>query len=104
LFSQTAVEQYQIENPFSVALFPNPMQEQTTIQFYSKKPGEIEFSIFNIKGQKIYSRKVQNSAGGKQQLIWTGRDYNENDVLAGVYLYRIQAGAKKQYGKILKLK
>jgi hypothetical protein len=104
LFTVTEAGDDVIENPFSISLFPNPMKDKTTISFSAKKIGAYEFSIFNIKGQKVFEKRNEIVSLGQHQITWTGKDFNNQEVTPGVYLYRLKIGEEAQTGKTLKLK
>lgn len=74
--------------------FPNPFNPETTISYQIFDPDrDFKLEIFNIKGQEINSFDL-NSRKGIGSVIWNGRNYNDNPVSSGIYLYRITADSK----------
>lgn len=84
--------------------FPNPFNPETTILFNLADAGEVKLEIFNIKGQKVRSFRVDYAGGGEQQIVWDGRDEKGRCAGSGVYLYRLIFGDTVQQSKMLLLK
>jgi hypothetical protein len=75
--------------------FPNPCNPNTTIEFEISVPGEVEFNLYNILGQKIMTKKQYQSAGmHKMQLP-------ANKLDTGVYVYEIKTGNFAQRKKLV---
>jgi len=70
--------------------FPNPFNIETTIKYELKNNSFVEISIYNLLGQKISTLIKQNQNTGLYNLIWNGRDSEENNVCSGVYLIEIK--------------
>ncbi|MDP8321239.1 MAG: T9SS type A sorting domain-containing protein [Candidatus Stygibacter australis] len=88
-----------------VVAYPNPFNPEVTISFSTTEgTGNTEISIFNIKGQRLRTFKIQNSSFKINQVVWDGTDEYGNRASTGVYLFRIKAGNNEQAGKILMLK
>jgi hypothetical protein len=103
LFSQVSTLSDETSNYFSIFLAPNPIREIAVINFEAKKTGVYEFSIFNIKGQKIYTTIQDISVIGHHQMIWNGKDKQNRNTVAGIYFYQLKHGQNIQTGKALKL-
>ena len=80
--------------------FPNPFHNETSIHFSIPNSPNAYFSIYNIKGQKMYSEQIK--AGKRSGMItWNGKDMNQKKVRSGVYLYQVKVGTQKHSGKLL---
>jgi len=79
--------------------YPNPFNPSTTISWQMPEEGEVEVSIFNIKGQKVKTLCNQRLASGQHQIVWDGKEYG-----SGVYFVRLQAGNQTLMRKILMMK
>ncbi|MCK4339050.1 MAG: T9SS type A sorting domain-containing protein, partial [Candidatus Cloacimonetes bacterium] len=76
-------------NPFSP--FKNGI---TTIHFAAKHAKHAEMKIYNVKGQLVKEFKIQSpiKLGTKSEINkveWGGKDNNGNQVLNGIYFYRL---------------
>lgn len=99
------------ENQVSVPAFklmgnyPNPFNPTTTISFSTAGSDcETEVTIFNIKGQKIKSLLKDRLEAGNHNIVWDGRDDNENSSGSGIYLYQIKSGSETKSAKMILIK
>ncbi|MFZ4400323.1 MAG: T9SS type A sorting domain-containing protein [Bacteroidales bacterium] len=63
---------------------PNPASDVTNIEYFLPSLGEIQFTIMNLYGQKVYSSNKKSQAG-KNEI-----DVNVKDLSAGIYYYTIE--------------
>ncbi|MEA1973131.1 MAG: T9SS type A sorting domain-containing protein [Candidatus Cloacimonadota bacterium] len=80
-------------------IYPNPISENTkgiTINFVNKNGKEVVVEIYNLKGQKVKSIKSKF----KEQIVWNGKDSNDNTVNTGIYFYKIVSENSIAFGKI----
>lgn len=76
--------------PLSIArVYPNPFRENLTVEVESDKAGSMTTSIFNLKGQLVYSSSVALPAG-KNEVVVDDLDANRAALPAGVYLIRME--------------
>ncbi|MCK4311699.1 MAG: FG-GAP repeat protein [Candidatus Cloacimonetes bacterium] len=78
--------------------YPNPFKPAgsgrspgTTISY--DLPVNVEnpvIEIFNIKGERICELKIENVKCKINTVVWNGKDYYQNPVSSGVYLYRLK--------------
>ncbi len=64
-------------------IFPNPVNNTSTIQFISGNSADVAFSVFNYLGEKIEERNIAASRGVNNIEI------NAHDYANGMYLYSI---------------
>ncbi len=69
---------------------PNPFTSSTNIFFSVSDNGTVDFSIYNLKGQKITTITHQKYAKGEYTIFWDGRDENGEKVSPGVYFYKME--------------
>jgi YVTN family beta-propeller protein len=83
-----------VTNPqLKISVYPNPFTSQITIDADVKSGDELDFSCYDLRGRKMFSRKVTKSS------------INMENVPSGVYFYRINRdGRQISAGKILKVK
>ncbi len=79
---------YQLSN------YPNPFNPTTTIRYQLPENGEVNLSVYNIKGQKIKTIVNEKMEQGLQQIIWDGKNDNNQYVASGVYFYKLKVNDK----------
>ncbi|MCK9557321.1 MAG: T9SS type A sorting domain-containing protein [Candidatus Cloacimonetes bacterium] len=78
--------------------WPNPFSDILSFDVYNVKAGSSSgISIYNARGQKVSSLKLDNLQEGLNQVSW-----DAGDLPSGLYFYKTGAGAKS--GKILKIR
>ena len=69
-------------------IFPNPVNDQSKIQFITGEPKDVVFSVFNYLGEKMDEQIISTSRGVNDIFI------NANNYPNGMYLYSINNGEK----------
>jgi hypothetical protein len=77
--------------------FPNPLSSQATIEYDLIDQALVELKIYNYLGKEIDVLVSEFQQAGTHQAIW-----NAEGLPAGVYFYRLTAGAQVGCGKIIK--
>ena len=83
--------------------YPNPFNAEVTIPFIMQVRGNIEFNIYNLRGELVYSKQGQFDPG-KQTLKWNGQDYQGNILSTGVFFIQMNYPGGSKTEKILLLK
>lgn len=81
--------------PLAFALhqnYPNPFNPTTSIRYELPVNGRVILKIYNILGQEVRTLVNETQNAGKKSAVWDGRDNFGQEVSAGIYIYRIQAG------------
>ena len=89
-FTESTVGVEQLTAPGAIELsqnYPNPFSLSTSIQYLLAAYCEVKLSVYNLLGMKVRSLVDQQQDAGKQQV-----DLNAEDLLPGVYIYRLEAG------------
>jgi hypothetical protein len=81
------------------SVYPNPFNSQVSVRFSVKYEGMIEFSLYNIMGQKTDQLSRSNWTAGTHQLRL---DFGEKP--SGVYFLKATAGEYTQMTKLVLLK
>lgn len=81
--------------------YPNPFNPGTHIRFSIDKPGFVNLSIYNIKGQLVHQIGHRYSNSGYQQIYWNGMDHNKKTLSSGIYFYKLDHGSGTIHGKML---
>jgi len=90
------IQRGEVANINSINLYPNPVNEQLTIQFIETNSQPINVSLTNLQGQIIFVRSfdVQQASNDIQ--------LNTATLSKGVYLIAIDNGADVYYQKLVK--
>ncbi len=87
-------------NKYAMKNYPNPFYSSsnrgsgTTISFDLPKSGNVDLTIYNIKGQKVKTLTNEKYPKGKHSLIWNGKNDKNQDVSSGVYFYKLNVDGK----------
>jgi len=68
--------------------FPNPFNRELSYSVSSKSATPSTTTIYNLKGQVVYSETAVLQAG-ENKFSWNGKDSSGNDLPAGIYFIRI---------------
>ncbi|MFN0150055.1 MAG: FlgD immunoglobulin-like domain containing protein [bacterium] len=72
---------------------PNPFRDTSTFSFTLPEPGRARVDVFDVSGRLVRTVADGARASGAHSVVWDGRDASGRDVGAGVYFYRLAAGA-----------
>jgi hypothetical protein len=70
-----------------VLLFPNPSStsDAVRIAYHTERVGEVEVSIYDESGRRVWYVKNDNVDPGYNDLIWDGRDFKGQTLPTGIY-------------------
>ena len=78
---------------------PNPFNPTTTIRYSLPQAVEVELTVYNIAGQPVQTLVAEHQRAG-----WYAVEWDASGLAAGLYFYRLQAGAFGQVKKMMLLK
>jgi hypothetical protein len=74
--------------------YPNPFNPVTTISFDLPESAVVRLTIHDVAGRLVRTLVAAETVGsGRHEMVWNGRDEGGQVVAAGVYFYRLDAGA-----------
>ncbi len=79
---------------------PNPFNPQTTIRFDLEKGSHVSLSIYDLMGRRIRTLAQGIYSAGSHSVQWDGRDDRGMASPSGLYLVRLESGAKHQVKKM----
>lgn len=85
-------------------LYPSPFNAELTIEYSIEDQDQAAVSIFNLMGERIWTKNLSAIDGGQQRLKWLGRDHQGIDVAAGVYIVQLSNKNHSSTQKALLLK
>ena len=80
---------------------PNPFHFITTIRYQIATPGHICLKIYDASGRIIKTLVDEKREVGAYSVSWHGQNELGENVSAGVYFYRLEAGKYKQMKKMI---
>ncbi|MDZ7319411.1 MAG: T9SS type A sorting domain-containing protein, partial [candidate division KSB1 bacterium] len=86
---------------YDIRNYPNPFNNQTTIEFSLTQRGHVTIKIYNLLGQEICSLVNSEQAPGKYKLVWNSEDYS---VGSGLYFIELKVGKMRKLIKCMMLK
>lgn len=86
----------------SISNYPNPFNPDTTISFSIPQNEVGSLKIYNLKGQLV--REFNNLTAGDREIVWNGKNNNNQDIPSGIYLTKIVAGSNHLIRKVTLLK
>ncbi|MEE9190977.1 MAG: T9SS type A sorting domain-containing protein [Candidatus Neomarinimicrobiota bacterium] len=84
--------------------YPNPFNPYTTILYELPAQAKVSVVIYDFLGREVRNLVNSIEQPGSHSVNWNGKDGSGNDVSAGIYLYRIQAGGYVETKKMVLLK
>ena len=81
--------------------YPNPFTSEATIQFsFTEQMQNVVVEVYNANGSKVASLFNGNAGAGELYKL----QFNGDHLAQGVYTYRINAGDKIYYNKLVLMK
>jgi predicted outer membrane repeat protein len=94
------IDDQQVQTPdFGIANYPNPFSGSTTFTYKLKESAQVHLQVFNNLGLLVAEPVNEFQQNGEHKVI-----LNAEDLPAGIYYCRLQAGNQIRSGKIMKIK
>ena len=77
-----------------VSNYPNPFTEETTIGFQVNEPGNVKITVYDLTGSVVQNLVNEYFNSGKHEVKW-----NNNNLPAGIYFYRLETSNSIIAGK-----
>jgi hypothetical protein len=87
-----------------IGIYPNPFNPTTSISFNIDKESSVEFNIYNIKGQLVYSYDKKSYSPGRHIITWNGQDKHGENCTSGMYLFKMISSGSSYIQKAMLLK
>jgi hypothetical protein len=87
-----------------LSAYPNPFNPSTMIEYALPQDSKVHLVIYDILGRHVKTLVRQTQAPGYKSVRWNGRNDMGQQVSAGMYFYRIQAGSFSKVQKMVLLK
>lgn len=86
------------------AVFPNPFNPTTTINFHLPRAGFVNLRIFDVKGSLVSEQNFGSMNSGDHNVTWSPGSGSSSDIPGGVYLVQLVADGNSVVRKITYLK
>jgi aminopeptidase N len=99
---QSVTEVKNLEVPFEYSLgqnYPNPFNPSTTISYQLPEKELVTIKIFNILGKEVATLVNEEKPAGKYEL-----EFSADNLVSGVYFYKLQAGSFVETKKMILIK
>ena len=84
--------------------YPNPFNPTTTISYSLDRTEQVALEVYDMLGNKVRTLYTGVQEPGRHDVQWNGQDDAGRAVSSGLYLYRLTAGSRSQFGKMTLLK
>jgi len=100
----TNVENDNVPGTFSLAVYPNPFNPATTIQYTIPERSEVKFKIYDILGNEVWKHSISEQTAGTYKLMWNGINSTGTQVSSGIYIINFSAGKLSKSFKMMLMK
>ena len=96
---------YSLPQSFSlINAYPNPFNGMLNFTFELPGKQAVEFSIYDLKGSKIYDRLILPGVGGIYNINWAAVNNSGQSIPSGIYIYEFVSNNDIIRGKTTYLK
>ncbi|QHT70013.1 T9SS type A sorting domain-containing protein [Rhodocytophaga rosea] len=86
----------------SFVSYPNPFQDQTTIEYHLPDKSHVSVRVFNSTGAEMAILTNGVKEAGIHTIEWNGKDIQGREVPAGMYILQLIKGGKISVYKLIK--
>jgi hypothetical protein len=79
--------------------YPNPFNSSTTVEFSIPKAGVVTLEIYNILGRRVQKLTEGIQSSGRHKITW-----DADNLVSGIYFYRLQTGDLVDIRKMILIK
>jgi len=83
----------------ALSAYPNPFNPETTIAYDVATAGNVNVSVYNVKGQKIAELENGHKDAGQYNIVWKA-----DSQASGIYFVRMNAAGTDQIQKVILMK
>ncbi len=84
--------------------YPNPFNSQIRIDFFVPRSNDVKAEIYDLTGREVYKFDSQNYTPGFHTLSWNGKNHNDQNLSAGLYILEIKYEDKTLNKKCVMIK
>jgi flagellar hook assembly protein FlgD len=79
--------------------YPNPFNPETTIAYNLVEDGNVNISVYNIKGQKVAELTNESQTAGDHSVVWKA-----DSQASGIYFVKMHTNGTDQIQKLILMK
>lgn len=83
------------------SVYPNPFKSSLSLSVQTKYSAPVSTTVYNLKGQRIYS-SISALPAGENKLQWSGLDDSGKQTPAGMYIICVESEGKRATTKAIK--
>jgi hypothetical protein len=91
-------------NQFFINALPTPALHYCRISYFVKTPSYVELKIYNINGECLKALVNEYKTEGEYTIEWNGKNFDNKEIRAGIYLCQLRVGQIKGIKKIILLR
>ncbi len=84
--------------------YPNPFNASTVISYTLREGGSVKLEVYDVLGRRTKTLVDGLQVAGRHEVIWDGTDQHGRPVGSGIYFYRLIAGDRAQFKKMVLMK
>ncbi len=84
------------EMPDNINVYPNPLNDNATVEFNLAKTSDVSILMYNLLGESVLSNKLGEMNAGMHSLKLDGQNFN-----SGIYFITLNAGNNKITKKVI---
>ncbi|HZW39229.1 MAG TPA: CotH kinase family protein [Ignavibacteriaceae bacterium] len=88
---------------YSLSTYPNPFNSTLTVEYTISSPSEVNFSVYNLLGEKIKEFNVGNVREGKYNFKWN-TEAESLTIPSGIYFIKMDYNNRSLFKKIVLMK
>lgn len=99
----TDVEEFVVTN-VPVAVHrpePNPFSQSTNIRFSLAEAGQVDLSVYDIRGRLVDNLANRVFSAGQHTVAWNGKSNERGNLPSGVYFVKVEAGNFRSTQKVI---
>lgn len=93
-----------IPSALYLSIYPNPVTGSATVKYKVSEAAKLKMSIYNLKGQMLYSANLGTKLEGDYSLPIPGSWANGVSLSSGIYFLRIEGGKQSQTTRFVLLR
>lgn len=82
-------------------VFPNPMEEQLTVQFILQEDSKVRIELFDLSGRRLSLIEDSRYLRGIHSVHWDGQLYGGKQITSGIYFLQADIGETTMSVKIV---
>lgn len=103
-FADLTLEYRSLPTEFRVDTpYPNPFNPSVTVPFALPGNGEVNFTVYNLMGQKVFEQK-RNLQAGYHRFLFDASQGKSGTLGSGIYFLQVQFAGQMQTRKVMMLK